>query len=31
MPHGKFLNDRAKQILGFQPKDDLSVLWRRTE
>ena len=29
MPHGKFLNDKAKRILGFAPKDDLSVLWRR--
>ena len=29
MPHGKFLNDKAKRILGFAPKDDLSALWRR--
>lgn len=29
MPHGKFLNDKAKEVLGFQPKDDLSTLWRR--
>ena len=29
MPHGKFRNDKAKRILGFAPKDDLSVLWRR--
>lgn len=31
MPQGKFLSERAKRILGFQPKDDLSALWRRTE
>ena len=29
MPHGKFLNEKAKRVLGFAPKDDLSVLWRR--
>jgi nucleoside-diphosphate-sugar epimerase len=29
MPHGKFLNDKAKEVLGFRPKDDLSTLWRR--
>ncbi len=29
MPHGKFDNDRAKKVLGFRPKDDLSVLWQR--
>ncbi len=31
MPHGKFLNDKAKEVLGFQPKDDLSTLWRRPD
>ena len=31
LPQGKFLSERAKRILGFRPKDDLSVLWRRTE
>jgi nucleoside-diphosphate-sugar epimerase len=29
MPHGKFSNEKAKRILGFQPKDDLSTLWRK--
>lgn len=29
MPHGQFVNDKAKQILGFRTKDDLSVLWRK--
>jgi hypothetical protein len=29
MPHGKYANDKAKQILGFRAKDDLSVLWRK--
>ena len=29
MPHGQFVNDKAKQILGFRAKDDLSVLWRK--
>lgn len=28
-PHGKFLNGKAKRILGFAPKDDVSALWRR--
>lgn len=28
-PQGKFRNDKAKRILGFAPKDDVSVLWRR--
>jgi len=28
VPQGKFLNDKAKQILGFAPKDDVSLLWR---
>ncbi len=27
-PQGKFRNDKAKRILGFAPKDDVSVLWR---
>jgi len=30
IPQGKFLNDKAKQILGFAPKDDMSLLWRHT-
>ena len=29
MPHGKYSNEKAKRILGFRPKDDLSVLWRK--
>lgn len=29
-PQGKFVNDKAKRILGFRPKDDVSVLWRRS-
>jgi hypothetical protein len=28
-PQAKFLNEKAKQILGFAPRDDVSVLWRR--
>jgi nucleoside-diphosphate-sugar epimerase len=30
MPQGKFLNAKAKQLLGFAPKDDLSFLWQRS-
>lgn len=26
-PQTKFLNEKAKRILGFYPKDDVSVLW----
>jgi hypothetical protein len=26
-PQSKFLNDKAKRVLGFQPKDDVAVLW----
>jgi nucleoside-diphosphate-sugar epimerase len=29
MPHGKFLNDKAKRLLGFAPKEDISQLWRK--
>ncbi|MBM3740096.1 MAG: NAD(P)-dependent oxidoreductase [Acidobacteria bacterium] len=29
MPHGKFRNDKAKRILGWRPKDDISALWRK--
>jgi hypothetical protein len=29
LPHGKFSNEKAKRILGFQPWDDLSALWKR--
>lgn len=28
-PQGKFLNQKAKRVLGFAPKDDVSVLWRK--
>ena len=29
MPHRKFSNEKAKRILGFRAKDDLSTLWRK--
>jgi hypothetical protein len=29
VPQGKFLGDKAKRLLGFVPKDDVSILWRR--
>ena len=29
MPHSQFRNDKAKQILGFEPWDDIASLWRR--
>ncbi len=29
IPQSKFSNDKAKRILGFQPQDDVAVLWRR--
>lgn len=29
MPHGKFRNDKARRLLGFSPKDDISALWRK--
>ena len=29
MPHGKFSNAKAKQILGFQPRNDISGLWTK--
>jgi nucleoside-diphosphate-sugar epimerase len=28
-PQAKFLNDKAKRLLGFAPKVDVSVLWRK--
>ena len=28
-PQAKFLNEKAKRILGFAPKDDVSILWRK--
>ncbi|GIV80181.1 NAD(P)-dependent oxidoreductase [Litorilinea aerophila] len=30
MPHQKFLNDKAKRILGWQPRRDIEALWRRS-
>ena len=29
MPHGKYTNDKVKQLLGLRFRDDLSVLWRK--
>ena len=29
-PQGKFTNAKAKRILGFSPRDDMNVLWRKT-
>lgn len=29
MPHGHFSNDKAKRILGFTPRDDISIAWHR--
>jgi hypothetical protein len=31
MPHGKYSNAKARQVLGLRFKDDLSVLWRKAE
>jgi UDP-glucose 4-epimerase len=28
-PQTRFLNDKAERVLGFAPKDDVSVLWRK--
>ena len=28
-PQDKFLNEKAKRILGFAPKVDVSVVWRK--
>jgi nucleoside-diphosphate-sugar epimerase len=28
MPHGRFSNDKAKRILGFEPREDVSETWR---
>ena len=28
-PQMRFLNNKAKRVLGFTPKDDVSVLWKR--
>lgn len=29
MPHGRFSNEKARRILGFQPRDDISTLWHK--
>jgi hypothetical protein len=29
VPQGQFRNDKAKRLLGFRPRDNLSRLWRR--
>jgi hypothetical protein len=29
-PQARFLNDKAKRILGFVPRDDVSILWKKT-
>ena len=29
IPQGKFSNEKAKRILGFAPKDDMTTLWRK--
>lgn len=29
VPQGKFLNRKAKDILGFSPRHDVSVLWKK--
>ncbi len=30
LPHGKFSNEKAKRILGWQPQDDLSQYWMKS-
>lgn len=27
-PHGQFNNEKAKRILGFQPRDDIAATWK---
>jgi hypothetical protein len=27
LPHGKYLNAKAKGLLGWQPRDDLAQFW----
>ena len=29
LPHGRFSNERAKRLLGWQPRDSFEHLWRR--
>jgi len=28
-PQGKFSNEKAKRVLGFSPRDEMNVLWRK--
>ena len=30
LPHGKYRNAKAKQLLGWQPRDRLEQGWQRT-
>ena len=30
LPQGKFSNEKAKRLLGWQPRDRLSVSWTRS-
>jgi nucleoside-diphosphate-sugar epimerase len=30
LPHGKFSNEKAKRILGFESWDDIAALWKKT-
>jgi nucleoside-diphosphate-sugar epimerase len=29
LPHGRFSNEKAKRLLGWQPQDDLRAHWTR--
>ena len=29
LPHGKYSNEKAKRLLGWQPRDTLEALWTR--
>jgi hypothetical protein len=31
LPHGKFSNEKAKRILGWQPENRLEALWRKAD
>ncbi len=31
MPHGRFSNEKAKRILGFQPRADITGIWDRAD
>ncbi|NLC55631.1 MAG: hypothetical protein GX774_02190, partial [Armatimonadetes bacterium] len=30
LPYRRFLNDKAKRILGWQPQENFRVCWERT-